>query len=52
MEIKKYTETYIKEVTKLTLTIQLKEFNFPVTLEAQPDLKNIPQFYQQCNSNF
>lgn len=52
MEIKRYTEIYNKEVTDLIVTIQQKEFNIPVTLDAQPDLKNIPQFYQQGNGNF
>lgn len=52
MEIKGSTEIYNKEVTDLIVTIQPKEFNIPVTLDAQPDLKNIPQFYQQGNGNF
>ena len=34
------------------LTIQQSEFGIPITLEAQPDLLDIPSFYQKDNGNF
>lgn len=52
IEIKTYTDIYNKEVVELILTIQTKEFEVPITLEAQPDLKDIRHFYQTSNGNF
>jgi N-acetylglutamate synthase-like GNAT family acetyltransferase len=34
------------------LTIQQKEFDIPIDLETQPDLKTISDFYQKNNGNF
>lgn len=39
-------------VVSLILPIQQTEFNIPITLDAQPDLRDIPGFYQQDNGNF
>jgi N-acetylglutamate synthase-like GNAT family acetyltransferase len=40
------------DVVALILPIQQTEFEIPVSLEAQPDLQNIPSFYQHGNGNF
>jgi len=52
IQINKYTSIYQNEVADLILTIQQKEFNIPISLEDQPDLKQIEQFYQHGNDNF
>ena len=52
IEIHTYSEIYNRDVINLILTIQQKEFEIPIDLEAQPDLKNIPAFYQSHNGNF
>lgn len=39
-------------VASLILPIQQIEFELPITLEAQPDLQDIPGFYQQGHGNF
>ena len=36
----------------LILSIQQKEFEIPIDLDSQPDLLNIPGFYQAGNGNF
>ncbi len=52
VKIEIYTDTYKKEVGELIVSIQNAEFGIPITLESQPDLKEIPQFYQTKNGNF
>jgi len=52
IHINKYTDIFKEEVIKLILDIQQQEFNIPIDLEAQPDLKEIPVFYQKDNGNF
>ena len=47
-----YREKYLALIIELILTIQQKEFNIPVTLEAQPDLQKIPEIYQSGKGNF
>jgi N-acetylglutamate synthase-like GNAT family acetyltransferase len=39
-------------VVSLILPIQQHEFEIPITLEAQPDLRDIPGFYQHGQGNF
>jgi len=39
-------------VLDLILTIQRNEFGLPITAADQPDLADIPGFYQQGNGNF
>jgi N-acetylglutamate synthase-like GNAT family acetyltransferase len=39
-------------VVNVILPIQQSEFDIPITLDAQPDLQNIPAFYQQGHGNF
>lgn len=39
-------------VVSIILPIQQAEFDIPITLDAQPDLKDIPGFYQTGDGNF
>lgn len=50
--IKKYAAENLEELIHMILTIQQQEFAIAITREDQPDLANIPQFYQQGNGNF
>jgi len=50
--IKKYTDDYKKEVISLILPIQRDEFGISITAEDQPDLSDIPGFYQKAGGNF
>ncbi|MBE8724340.1 GNAT family N-acetyltransferase [Flavobacterium hungaricum] len=45
MKIQPIQNQYENEIIDLILNIQQKEFNVPVTLEDQPDLLNITNFY-------
>ena len=42
---------YQQQVVDFILSIQVGEFSVPITAEAQPDLKIIPEFYQKQNGN-
>ncbi|RUT69238.1 GNAT family N-acetyltransferase [Flavobacterium cupreum] len=52
MEIKLIQNEYEKEIVDLILNIQQKEFNVPITLEDQPDLLNIKDFYFESGGCF
>ncbi len=39
-------------IAAVILPIQQLEFGIPITLDAQPDLSNIAQFYQHGSGNF
>jgi len=52
IQISTYHPQYQAQVVDLILNIQQKEFNVPITLDDQPDLLKIPDFYQQGNGNF
>ncbi len=52
MEIISYTNTYQQQVIDLILGIQQGEFNVPITLKDQPDLLEIPTFYQVKAGDF
>ncbi len=52
MDIRPFTPHYRNQVIALILQIQQKEFNIPITAEDQPDLGDIPGFYQQGYGNF
>lgn len=41
-----------QQVVDLIVSIQQKEFNIPITAEDQPDLRNIPNYYQKNHGNF
>ena len=50
--IETYTDTHKNDVGELILNIQHAEFGIPITLDMQPDLNDIPGFYQSNNGNF
>lgn len=50
--LKEYAEEDKNEIINLILDIQQNEFHIPITREDQPDLDNIPSFYQVHNGNF
>jgi N-acetylglutamate synthase-like GNAT family acetyltransferase len=50
--IQPYSPTYQTQVINLILPIQQQEFNVPITIEQQPDLLQIPMFYQVNRGNF
>lgn len=52
MEIKTYSGLYKHKVAELILGIQKTEFGIPITLEDQPDLTTIDDFYQSGSGNF
>ncbi|MCP4163797.1 MAG: GNAT family N-acetyltransferase [Deltaproteobacteria bacterium] len=52
IEVIPYEKKYIEDVPKLILPIQQNEFNISITLEDQPDLLEIPDFYQKGLGNF
>jgi len=52
IEVYTYLDSYKQQIIDLILDIQRNEFGVPITLEAQPDLKSIPSFYQKDNGNF
>jgi GNAT superfamily N-acetyltransferase len=52
VNIETYTDINKKDVADLILHIQNVEFGIPITLELQPDLNEIPGFYQTNAGNF
>jgi GNAT superfamily N-acetyltransferase len=50
--ISPYSEPYRDGVIALILPIQQTEFGFAITLQEQPDLLDIPNFYQSGHGNF
>jgi N-acetylglutamate synthase-like GNAT family acetyltransferase len=52
VKVQQYDPQYHQQVCALILDIQRKEFGVPITLEQQPDLNNIENFYQKGNGNF
>jgi len=52
IKIVPFSECYRSGIVDLILTIQQSEFEIPITLAAQPDLLDIPSFYQKGNGNF
>lgn len=49
--IESYTNSYKDQVADLIVGIQQQEFGIPITIDQQPDLTNIPAFYQINNGN-
>jgi N-acetylglutamate synthase-like GNAT family acetyltransferase len=41
-----------QQVVDLIVSIQQREFNIPITAEDQPDLRDIPNYYQKNQGNF
>ena len=52
IEIVPFEPSHADGVVAVILPIQQSEFEIPITLEAQPDLRDIPGFYQRANGNF
>lgn len=52
IEIIPFSEHHLPGVVDVILPIQQQEFGIPITLDAQPDLLDIPGFYQKGNGNF
>lgn len=50
--IQQLDNTYSDQLIDLILTIQQKEFNVPITIDDQPDLKQIESFYMVPGGNF
>lgn len=50
--IEPYSDICKKDVQNLILEIQQKEFNVDIDITRQPDLQNIPTFYQTGKGNF
>ena len=52
IQIVPFASKHVEGVGALIVGIQRDEFQIPITLEDQPDLKDIPAFYQQGAGNF
>ncbi|MBZ0316312.1 MAG: GNAT family N-acetyltransferase [Anaerolineae bacterium] len=52
VKIVPFTPDYTEQVVDVILTIQNTEFDIPITRAQQPDLDNIPGYYQQNAGNF
>jgi N-acetylglutamate synthase-like GNAT family acetyltransferase len=52
IRIIEYQEQYTSQLVELILGIQVGEYGIATSLEAQPDLLQIPEFYQVNNGNF
>lgn len=52
LEIKQINNQYSDSVIHLILNIQQKEFNVPITINDQPDLLRINEFYFESGGNF
>jgi GNAT superfamily N-acetyltransferase len=47
-----FAPRYADGVVSVILPIQQAEFDIPITLDAQPDLNDIPAYYQRGDGNF
>ncbi|MGZ8559788.1 MAG: hypothetical protein ACXWWC_15705 [Chitinophagaceae bacterium] len=52
IQVDTYSDSYKQPIIDLFPDIQRNEFGVAITLEAQPDLPNIPSFYQKNDGNF
>lgn len=52
LQIQPIGNAYSEQAIDLILTIQQKEFNIPITIDDQPDLRQIESFYQEAGGNF
>ena len=50
--VESFSPRYANEVGQLISNIQRVEFEIPITLTEQPDLTDIPSFYQKGDGNF
>lgn len=51
-QIKSYQAQHLDDVAQLIVPIQREEFGIAISLEDQPDLNAIPNFYQHGTGNF
>jgi GNAT superfamily N-acetyltransferase len=51
-KIEEYNDLYKQQVIDLIVNIQREEFKVAITPDEQPDLRNIPGFYQKDKGNF
>lgn len=52
IEIVPFAPKHREDVGALIVGIQRDEFHIPITLDEQPDLRDIPAFYQRRAGNF
>ena len=52
LQIHPIDNSYSEQVIDLILTIQQKEFNIPISVDDQPDLRQIESFYHEKGGNF
>lgn len=52
IEIQPYKKKYAEQVINLILSIQKGEFNIPINIDDQPDLKDVSEVYQKEKGNF
>ncbi len=52
IQIVPFASQHVEGVGALIVGIQRDEFQIPITLEDQPDLRDIPAFYQHGAGNF
>lgn len=52
VQIVPFASAHASGVVSLILPIQQSEFEIPITLDGQPDLHDIPGFYQKGAGNF
>ena len=52
ISIQRFSPEFSAGVVDVILPIQQSEFGIPITLQAQPDLLDIPGFYQKAKGNF
>ncbi|MEJ5103928.1 GNAT family N-acetyltransferase [Chryseobacterium sp. MYb328] len=52
LQIEPIGNAYSEQAIDLILTIQQQEFNIPITVDDQPDLKQIESFYHEAGGNF
>ncbi|MEO6026432.1 MAG: GNAT family N-acetyltransferase [Candidatus Binatia bacterium] len=52
IEVVPFVPEHATGVVSVILSIQQDEYALPITLDAQPDLQDIPGFYQHGNGNF
>ncbi len=52
IHIKPFSGDCQEQVINLIVSIQQKEFEIPITADDQPDLRDIPNYYQKDRGNF
>src|SRR5689334_21515678 len=52
IRIESIEQRYTRDVGEMILAIQQREFDIPITYEQQPDLRDIPGFYQHHAGGF